>query len=224
MINLDNLGVLPALQEHPPCVQSYPSGFNPQASHLWVLALQDLQTTKGIPEQWDDALLAFLDVCSDHDVMPFSNRQATNDKLIFQLSACRDRLYDVLSTLNYGLTETYKVLSLRRSATLSPQGFTLEVASLFKNEDPTFHTHLLETGFCPVETSLVRRLDSFSVISFKPLHSVNRWEVTYSVSGTLLPSLGCELATTEKLQQALINLWLDLTKSARPQYVGPRFI
>ena len=220
---LQGLGISLIDQDRVPSQAAFPRKFNPYASAIWSLVLTEIRDTK--PDKaWAFAIQRYLDLCQTKNVYPFREQGGSNQDLLDHLKKCRDELIRVFENTHPPLLNTYSVLQVKRSAELSPKGFVLRVTSTFVLHDPTFKNHLTLMGFVPDGPNKLRhKIGTYTQVQF--WYSASRWYVSYVIEGPHIPQILDRLPPKQRLEKFIVeDLWFPLTRSARPDHQGPRFI
>lgn len=222
---LSSLGVNIVHQLRMPELVSFPNAFNPFGSSVWAVAVQKVPDTLPVEAAWKYAIETYVQLCQELDVYPFRRSGSNNEKLLAHLSANRQALIHDLELVQHPFLDQYSVLTIDRICELSEEGFVLTVGSIFIVEDPTFKQHLTNQGFTLIDSQYFKRVNQNSHITFRLTEIATRWKVTYVITGRMLPELPEKLATKEQLEKFFVKrLWFPLTRSARVDHQGPRFI
>jgi len=223
---LSGLGIPLMLQGLVPAVASFPAQCNPSGSAVWSLVLAMLPESAAPADAWDAAMMLYVEKCQEQGIHPFKDEEATNQTLLTTLKKCRDDLLLELQTMPHPLLDEYSILEIVRECVLDGSGFSLEVRAIFKNDDPTFSRHLSNLGYSFVNNQSMKRVNQYTTVQFSPLPELNfRWQVSYVITGTTLPVVPKMLATKKQLEKFFVNgIWIPLTRDARPNHQGPRFI
>ena len=225
-IFLSGLGVSVLEQAIKPCTVSFPSKFNPYGASVWSVIVRYIPDNLSVEAAWEFAITDYVTVCQEKGIHPFKAVATNNEKLIEVLTQNRNELLRELEAVEHPLLDQYSILEIDRKAELTSIGFVLSVTAIFKNTDPTFAQHLANLGFGPVNKAMTKRVSQQATLKFSQVQNLNsRWEVEYTIIGPQLPELPQMLATKEQLERFFVNgIWIPLTKQARPNHQGPRFI
>lgn len=222
---LDYLGVTPLDQDRGPSTYNFPIKCNPSAVSIWVLALSDLVLSTDPKEAWAAALEKYVNLCNAKGIFPFRESSTGNKELLAHLTQCRNELVKLFTEVQHPFMDEYTILSIDRTASIEAKGFQLKVVALFRFPDPTFDRHLQNLGFIELGTKFIKQLGPHVFVSFWEDDRMYRWYVSYTIQGCQIPEHVNNLPNKQQLEKFLVSdLWFGLTKEARPNHRGPRFI